>query len=152
MYKYNRQIVNLKANCAAGDSGLVIPVELNGYTQPFSNAYAMYLTKGYVRIIVQVMIRLLTRRTSNMMTISTSTLRENLRSILNQAAQNHEAILVERRTGANMVLISQDDYNAMEETAYLLRSPANAQRLHEALEEIEHGTPKSVAIEDLTDE
>ncbi len=87
-----------------------------------------------------------------MLTVSTSTLRENLRSILNQAAQNHEAILVERRAGENMVLISEEDYNSMEETAYLLRSPANAQRLYESLEEVEQGKLKPVALEDLMDE
>jgi antitoxin YefM len=39
----------------------------------------------------------------------------------------------------NAVLISQADYESLEETAYLLRSPANARRLIESLEQARHG-------------
>jgi antitoxin YefM len=40
---------------------------------------------------------------------------------------------VTRRNGGDVVILAREDYEAMDETAYLLRSPANAKRLYEAL-------------------
>lgn len=64
-----------------------------------------------------------------MESISYSKLRSNLKSALDRAADNHEVIVVERAKGGDVVLVSRDDYNSLNETAYLLRSPANARRL-----------------------
>jgi antitoxin YefM len=64
-----------------------------------------------------------------METLSYSKLRANLKSALDRAVDNHEVIVVERAKGGDAVLISREDYEALNETAYLLRSPANAKRL-----------------------
>jgi antitoxin YefM len=58
-----------------------------------------------------------------------SKLRANLKAALDRAADNHEVIVVERVRGSDAVLMSREDYEALNETAYLLRSPANAKRL-----------------------
>ncbi len=58
--------------------------------------------------------------------------RENLRSILNQVCADHEPVRVTRRRGDNVIMISEEDYGSLVETAYLLRSPRNAERLQAA--------------------
>jgi antitoxin YefM len=64
-----------------------------------------------------------------MESISYSKLRSSLKAALDRAAQDHEVIVVERAKGGDVVLVSREDYNSLSETAYLLRSPANARRL-----------------------
>jgi antitoxin YefM len=67
-----------------------------------------------------------------MNTISYSRLRANLKSALDQVCGGHAPLIVERQSGGDVVLISREDYASLEETAYLLRSPANARRLLQA--------------------
>lgn len=61
--------------------------------------------------------------------ISYSKLRENLKSALDRAVDDHEVIYVERANGRDAVLLSREDFESLNETSYLLRSPANAKRL-----------------------
>ncbi len=68
-----------------------------------------------------------------MYTLSYSKLRANLKSALDRAVDDHEVIVVERAKGGDAVLLSREDYNSLNETAYLLRSPANAKRLLNAV-------------------
>jgi antitoxin YefM len=68
-------------------------------------------------------------------TVSYSELRENLKDHLDQVCDTHAPLLVKRRSGADVVIIAREDYEAMDETAYLNRSPANARRLKAALKE-----------------
>ncbi|MBN9565279.1 MAG: type II toxin-antitoxin system prevent-host-death family antitoxin [Alphaproteobacteria bacterium] len=67
--------------------------------------------------------------------VTFSELRQNLKSVMDQAANRHEPVVVKRQNGENMVLMSLQDYQAIEETGYLLRSPANAMRLFQSLEQ-----------------
>jgi antitoxin YefM len=67
-----------------------------------------------------------------METISYSKLRNNLKAALDKVAQDHEVIRIERVKGGDVMLVSSEDYESLAETAYLLRSPANARRLTEA--------------------
>ena len=55
--------------------------------------------------------------------------REILSSILTQVCADHEPVRITRRTGDNVIVIAEDDYGSLLETAYLLRSPRNAKRL-----------------------
>jgi antitoxin YefM len=71
--------------------------------------------------------------------ITYSELRQNLKNIMDQAADKHEPVIVKRQKGENMVLMSLQDYQAIEETAYLLRSPANAMKLLQSLEQSVRG-------------
>lgn len=66
-------------------------------------------------------------------TLTYSKLRANLKAALDRAVDDHEVIVVERAKGGDAVLISREDYDSLAETAYLLRSPANAKQLLEAM-------------------
>jgi antitoxin YefM len=59
--------------------------------------------------------------------------RRNLEAACDQVCDQHAPILVERRRGGDVVLLSKEDYESLQETAYLLRSPENAKRLLAAL-------------------
>jgi len=85
-----------------------------------------------------------------MRTVSYSEARQSFSATMNAAIDDREPVLITRQRGGNCVLISQDEYEAMEETAYLLRSPANARRLLQSVERIRNGE-KTVAksIEEL---
>ena len=60
---------------------------------------------------------------------------------------DHEPLLVTRRKGENVMLLSEDDYRSLEETAYLSRSPRNLKRLLEALNRKEGKTLDEVRKE-----
>jgi antitoxin YefM len=65
--------------------------------------------------------------------ISYSQMRKSLKGYLDQVCIEHKPLLVTRRKGENVMLLSEDDYRSLEETAYLSRSPRNLKRLLEAL-------------------
>ena len=69
------------------------------------------------------------------MTIETtySQAREQFKSLLDRAADDREVVIVRRRSGGDVAMIAADELNSLLETAHLLRSPANAQRLLAAL-------------------
>jgi len=52
---------------------------------------------------------------------------------------DHAPVIITRKSEAPVVMISLEDYNAMQETTYLLRSPANARELLESIAELESG-------------
>ena len=59
--------------------------------------------------------------------------RRHLKTVLDRVCSDREATLITRKNGGNVVILAEDDYRSLEETAYLLRSPANARRLFEAI-------------------
>ncbi|WP_410500157.1 type II toxin-antitoxin system prevent-host-death family antitoxin [Chitinibacter sp. S2-10] len=65
--------------------------------------------------------------------------RQHLADVLNKVNEDRSPILITRQTGEPAVLMSLTEYNAIEETAHLLRSPANAQRLLQAIAEHRQG-------------
>lgn len=65
--------------------------------------------------------------------ISYSELRKGLKNYMDQVSSEHEPLLVNRRNGENIMLLSEADYRSLEETAYLSRSPRNLKRILEAL-------------------
>ena len=64
-----------------------------------------------------------------MKALSYSAVRNNLAQSIDGVNDDHAPLLITRQNGRPAVLLSLDDYNALEETAYLLRTPANAARL-----------------------
>ncbi len=60
-------------------------------------------------------------------------LRENLASYLDRAVDDREVIVVKRRGARDVAIIAADELAGLDETAHLLRSPANARRLMQAL-------------------
>ncbi len=71
--------------------------------------------------------------------ISYSALRGNLAKLLDKVNDDHCPLLITRKNGKPAVIISLDDFHAYEETAYLMASPKNAERLNQAIAEIEAG-------------
>lgn len=69
-------------------------------------------------------------------TLTYSEAREKLASTMDKVCDDHAPIIVTRKNSQSVVMISLDDYQALEETAYLLRSPKNARRLLESVAEI----------------
>ena len=65
--------------------------------------------------------------------------RANLARTMDRVCQDHEPIIITRNSDQSVVMLSLDDYSALEETAYLLRSPTNALRLLESIAELEQG-------------
>ena len=58
---------------------------------------------------------------------------------MQQVCEDHAAVVITRRRDQAVVMMSLEDYESLEETAYLLRSPRNAQRLREAVDQLRAG-------------
>ena len=71
--------------------------------------------------------------------ISYTSARENLASTMEKVCMDHAPIIITRKNESPVVMMSLEDYQAMEETTYLLRSPANARQLLESIAELEAG-------------
>lgn len=71
--------------------------------------------------------------------ISYTAARANLASTMDRVCNNHEPLIITRSGQASVVMVSLDDFQALEETAYLLRSPKNATRLLGAIAELNAG-------------
>lgn len=65
--------------------------------------------------------------------------RQNLAKTINDVCNDHEPVIITNNRSEPVVMISLEDFKAMEETTYLLRSPKNAKRLIEAINELENG-------------
>ena len=65
--------------------------------------------------------------------------RANLAQTMNRVCANHEPMIITRNGEPSVVMVSLDDFKALEETAYLLRSPRNARRLMDAINSLNIG-------------
>lgn len=65
--------------------------------------------------------------------------RANLASTMNRVCDDHEALIITRNKEQSVVMLSLEDYKALEETAYLLRTPANALRLLPSIAQLNAG-------------
>jgi len=72
-------------------------------------------------------------------TLSYSAFRSQLAGTLDKVNDDHKPILITRQNGKPAVVMSLEDFQAYEETAYLMASPKNAERLNKAIAEIESG-------------
>jgi antitoxin YefM len=78
--------------------------------------------------------------------------RNNLFKLLELVTENHQVYIINRREGENVALIAESDLISLVETVYLLRSPANARRLLDAIEESKTGEIQPQTIESLRQE
>lgn len=69
--------------------------------------------------------------------ISYTAARENLAQTMAQVCNDHTPIIITRKREQSVVLISLEDFHALQETAYLVRSPKNAQRLLQSIAQLE---------------
>ncbi len=74
-----------------------------------------------------------------MQAISYSEARENLKSVIDQVVASRAPIAITRQRGEGAVLVSASEWASIEETFYLLRSPANARELLASIAELDAG-------------
>ena len=68
-----------------------------------------------------------------------STARANLAGVMNRVCEDHEPLIITRNGDQSVVMLSLDDYKALEETSYLVRTPANARRLLTSISQLNAG-------------
>ncbi|MCB9361646.1 MAG: type II toxin-antitoxin system Phd/YefM family antitoxin [Flavobacteriales bacterium] len=78
-----------------------------------------------------------------------SNFRQNLKRFLDQVLSSHSPLYVKRTNGEDVVILAKSDYEAMEETLYLLSSEKNRKQLAQGIEQIEKGETVKMNIEDL---
>ncbi len=85
-----------------------------------------------------------------MRAVSLSSAKKNLRGLIRTVCEDSEpAVIVDKNSTEQAVLVSIEDYRSLEETAYLLRSPANRAHLEEALQQVREGKTVPFRSEDL---
>ncbi len=72
-------------------------------------------------------------------TITYTSARGNLANTMTKVCDDHSPVIITRKTAQPVVMMSLEDYEAFEETAYLLRGPKNARRLLESIVELAAG-------------
>ena len=78
-----------------------------------------------------------------------SALREKLASYLDQVVDDREIVIVRRRGERDVALVAADELAGILETAHLLRSPKNAERLLASLREVEKGGGELMTVDEL---
>lgn len=81
-------------------------------------------------------------------TITYTSARGNLAKTMKRVCDDHSPVVITRKAAKPVVMMSLEDYQALEETAYLLRSPKNARRLLESVAELGMGKGLEKEISD----
>ena len=74
-----------------------------------------------------------------MKALSYTALRNTLAKTMEKVCNDHEPIIITRKSEGAVVMLSLEDYESLEETTYLLRSPKNLKRLVESIAQLEQG-------------
>jgi antitoxin YefM len=74
-----------------------------------------------------------------MKAITYTAARENLAATINRVCEDNAPVMITRNRDQSVVMLSLAEYESLEETAHLLRSPANAKRLFDSLDSIKRG-------------
>ena len=74
-----------------------------------------------------------------MKSITYAAARKNLASTINRVCEDNTPVIITRSPDQAVVMLSLSEYESLEETAHLLRSPANAKRLLRSIEQLECG-------------
>lgn len=74
-----------------------------------------------------------------MKALSYTALRNTLAKTMEKVCDDHEPIVITRKSERAVVMLSLEDYESLEETTYLLRSPKNLKRLMESISQLEEG-------------
>lgn len=84
-----------------------------------------------------------------MTALTYSAARENLASTMDRVCQDHDPVIITRNRDQAVVMLSLEDFESLQETAYLLRSPANARRLLDSIKSLDAGKTVSKKLKDL---
>ena len=84
-----------------------------------------------------------------MRTLSSTELRANLSSVMDQVNDDHEPVIVTRAKGKPVVIVSLEDWASMDETTYLMASPANKAALLRGIAELDAGQGIVKTMEEL---
>jgi antitoxin YefM len=74
-----------------------------------------------------------------MKALTYTAVRGNLAKTMKEVCDDHDPVIITRKQHDAVVMMSLEDYEALNETAYLLHSPRNTRRLLESIEELEKG-------------
>ena len=102
--------------------GRLIQVEFVISNIVFNNSYMINCSRG-----------------QEMNAVTYSQARDNLAKTMDKVCDDHSPVIITRKNHRSVVMMSLEDYEGLEETAYLLRSPKNARKLLESIAELEHG-------------
>lgn len=84
-----------------------------------------------------------------METLTYTDVRDRLASVWDEVLSSREPVVIKRRGHADVALLPADELSSLMETAHLLRSPANAQRLLGALKRVRSGKGRKLTVEEL---
>ncbi len=84
-----------------------------------------------------------------MSTITYSTARDHLAEVWDKTVSTREPVIVSRRGAESIVMLPLEEWEGLQETAHLLRSPANARRLLAALNRLDSGEGEILSINSL---
>ena len=84
-----------------------------------------------------------------MSTITYSMARDHLAEVWDKTVSSREPVIVSRRGAESIVMLPLEEWEGLQETARLLRSPANARRLLAALNRLESGEGDTLSMESL---
>jgi antitoxin YefM len=84
-----------------------------------------------------------------MKTLSYTESRARYAEVLDSVVNDREEVVITRAGHEPVVIVSLEDFESLRETAYLLRSPANARRLLDAMERLESGSGEAHDLLDV---
>jgi antitoxin YefM len=84
-----------------------------------------------------------------MKAITYTAAREKLADTIQRVCEDHDPVIITRRRDQAVVMMSLEDYESLEETRYLLRSPKNAERLRDAVKQLQAGKGTERKLPDL---
>ena len=82
-----------------------------------------------------------------MSTITSSTARDHLAEVWDKTVSTREPVIVSRRGAESIVMLPLEEWEGLQETAHLLRSPTNARRLLAALNRLDRGEGEVLPVE-----
>ena len=101
--------------------------------------------------IVLDTVLVLVHDTVHMTAMTYTAARENLASTMDRVCVDHDPVIITRNRDQAVVMLSLDDYESLQETAYLLRTPANAKRLIASIESLNSGKTLKKNVKDLAE-
>jgi antitoxin YefM len=104
-----------------------------------------------LKYIVLDTVLLIVHDTVHMTAMTYTAARENLASTMDRVCVDHDPVIITRNRDQAVVMLSLDDYESLQETAYLLRTPANAKRLIASIESLNSGKTLKKNVKDLAE-